>query len=182
MRRKLNVEYSTERYLFSLSAIAYGAMLSISTSAVSTISKFRTSVSTTSCKEWCTIWFSPKYCSPGLYKAYINTKFLGSSVRVYGDAALHLALKNLRIYGSFIVRPKLTGSVRMTKFKVTSELGAVKSKLTGIMNSTFKTKIINAWIKKFINLTLLENYIKIWNFYGLKIWINTMRWCSLKRL
>ncbi|XP_011212216.2 uncharacterized protein LOC105232274 [Bactrocera dorsalis] len=99
----------------------------------------------------------PEILFTGLYKADIKTKLFGPSVRVYGDGALHLALKNLRIYGTFIVRPKLTGSVRMTKFKITTELGAVESKLTGIMNSTLKTKLINAWIEEFINLTFNDS-------------------------
>lgn len=99
----------------------------------------------------------PEILFTGHYKADIITKLLGSSVRVYGDGTLHLSLKNLRIYGSFILRPKITGSVRMTSFKVTSGLGAAESKLTGIMDSALRTKIINAWVEEFINLTFNDS-------------------------
>ncbi|XP_011181193.1 uncharacterized protein LOC105211470 [Zeugodacus cucurbitae] len=101
--------------------------------------------------------FFPEILFTGLYKADIITKIFGPSMRVYGDGDLHLTLKDLRIYGSFILRPKLTGSVRMTRFKVKSELGAVESKLTGIMDSPLKTKLINAWIEEFINLTFNDS-------------------------
>ncbi|CAD6997372.1 uncharacterized protein LOC105665410 [Ceratitis capitata] len=99
----------------------------------------------------------PEIFFTGLYKTDIITKLFGPAVHVFGDGKLNLTLKNLRLYGSFILRPKLSGGVRMIKFKINTELGDVESKLTGFMNSTLKTRLINAWIEEFISLTFNDS-------------------------
>lgn len=99
----------------------------------------------------------PEILFTGDYKTDIITKLFGPKVHVYGDGELHLTLKNLRIYGSFIVRPKASGTMKLTKFKATTELGGVESELTGIMNSPTMTKFFNGWIEEFINQTFNDS-------------------------
>ncbi|XP_017478245.1 PREDICTED: uncharacterized protein LOC108368013 [Rhagoletis zephyria] len=99
----------------------------------------------------------PEILITGNYMTNITTRMYGPKFHIYGDGILHLTLKNLRIYGSFIVRPKNSGSLKLRKFKATVELGDVESKLTGILGSALKTKLFNDWIEEFIDMTLNDN-------------------------
>ncbi|XP_067625370.1 uncharacterized protein [Eurosta solidaginis] len=93
----------------------------------------------------------------GAYKADIKRKIRDTTLHIYGDGDLNLILRNLHINGSFVLKPKLSGKTKLAKFKVTTQLGDVESRLTGLMNSRLKTKLVNKWIEEFIALTFNES-------------------------
>lgn len=90
------------------------------------------------------------------YKLNAITSTFGPAMGFYGNGLFNLELINLRAYGSFKLRPSLTGGLTMWGFKVQLDLESSKSKTTGIMNSFIYTKLFNSWVEEFINLTFGE--------------------------
>lgn len=84
------------------------------------------------------------------------TKMFGSPLNIFGNGLFRLELINLRLKGSFRLRPSLSGGLAVANFKSQLEVEAVRSRSTGFMNSLIFTKLFNAWLEEFIYLTVGE--------------------------
>lgn len=84
------------------------------------------------------------------------TKMFGAPLNIFGKGLFRLELINLRLKGSFRLKPLLSGGLAVVGFISQLELEAVKSRSTGFMNSLIYTKLFNAWLEEFIYLTIQE--------------------------
>lgn len=78
-------------------------------------------------------------------------------LNLYGSGIFRLQLFNLRLKGSFKLKPLIiTNGLAVRDFKVQVDLESSRSKTTGIMNNRWSTKLFNAWLEEFIALTFEE--------------------------
>ncbi|XP_055848365.1 uncharacterized protein LOC129913622 [Episyrphus balteatus] len=100
------------------------------------------------------------------YYAKGGVQIFGRNFSLVGNGDFDLLAENIRINGSFHLRPTTSNGLKIWNFKSSFNMDGVKSQTTGILNSPLYSGFFNSWVEEFVRILVDENRDHIGNKIG----------------
>ncbi|XP_055904607.1 uncharacterized protein LOC129940325 [Eupeodes corollae] len=106
--------------------------------------------------------FSQYYAKGGL-------QVLGRPLTLVGDGDIDLLAQNIRLNGSFQLRPTASNGLKIWNFKSSFNMDGVQSQTTGILNSPLYSRLFNEWVEEVFRIIIADHKDQIGTRIGSRV-------------